>query len=288
MNRTIRLLGIMNFGISIFHYGFVIFIISCILALIVNVLLIEYIDKLMIKIFTKKTNTNVRDIQSIKTTIDFVSKIIKAIIKAVLLLFVLMQIRVLSNLGSAALGATGVMALVFGFAAQESTSTLIGGLFISVYKPFIKGDLISLPEKNLAGRVVEVGLRHTIILTVNNTRIIVPNNIMNAAIIENREDDLFYTNIFVYGIGYNSDYKLAMKLINDMLDSNELALKEGRDVVISELNSSSIDIKVIVRTKDLLTGLQLHNQLNQTVLDVFKENNIEIPFNTQTIHINKE
>ena len=276
---------IMNIGYGVFTYGLVNFIVTCIVSFIATLILNKYIDKLLNKMKIKKNAQNERDIQSTSTTIDFLGKIVKVIIKAAIIFIVLTQVKIFATLGSTIIGATGVFALALGLAAQESASTLIGGFFLSFYKPFIKGDLVYLPEKDLAGRVIEVGLRHTIILTVNNSRIIVPNNIMNSAIIENRDEDSFYTNVYVYSIAYGADYKLAIKLIHEMLDNNDLAFKDGRDIVVSQLNSSSIDLKVIVKTRDLPTGLQLNYQLNEQVLDVFKEHNIEIPYNTQTIHV---
>ena len=276
---------IMNMGYSVFTYGLVNFLVTCLVCFIATLILNKYIDKILNRMKIKKSTQNERDIQSTSTTIDFLGKIIKVIIKATIIFIVLTQVKIFANLGSTIIGATGVFALALGLAAQESASTLIGGFFLSFYKPFIKGDLVYLPEKNLAGRVIEVGLRHTIILTINNSRIIVPNNIMNSAIIENRDEDSFYTNVYVYSIAYGADYKLAIKLIHEMLDNNELAFKDGRDIVVSELNSSSVDLKVIVKTRDLPTGLQLNYQLNEQVLDVFKEHNIEIPYNTQTIHV---
>ena len=284
---NINISEILNIGKEIFSYGLIIFIISILILFIVLGILNKYIDKVIIKIKNKKKTDNNRSNQSNDTTLDFISKIIKAIVKAIIILLILTQIKMLTSLGAAVMGATGVFALVIGFAAQESASTLIGGFFLSYYKPFVIGDLVYLPGKDLAGRVVEVGLRHTVILTINNSKIIIPNNIMNTEVIENRDEDHYYTNIFIYSISYDSDYKLAKKLLNDMVISNPLAIKEGLDISISLLNSSSIDIKVIVRTKDLPQGITLHTQLNEQVLDTFKENNIEIPYNTQTINIKK-
>lgn len=273
---------------SFFTYGVYVFILTLIIGIILINVLNKYIDKTLNKIREKKANESERDALSAETTYKFLSKILKTGIKVIVLIMIILQFRPLSSITTTLLGATGIIAVMVGLACQESAATLIGGLFLTLFKPFVQGDLIYLPEKNLTGRVIDVSLRHTTIMTVNNSKVIVPNNVMNSAIIENREEDGKYYNFINYGVAYGSDYKLVKELIMNEALSNELAIKDNIDVSITELSDSAVNFRLGVYTKDLPTGKQLEFELNEKLLEIFKQNNIEIPYNTQTIFLKKD
>ena len=66
---------------------------------------------------------------------------------------------------------------------REATANLVSGVFISLFKPFGIGDRIKLSDKQIDGVVEDISLRHTIIRTFENTRIVVPNSVLNLSLI---------------------------------------------------------------------------------------------------------
>ena len=83
----------------------------------------------------------------------------------------------------------GIVAVVIGLASQEAAGNLINGAMIMAYKPYKIGDFIVVTGHNVRGTVIDISLRHSVIETLEKTQMIVPNDIMNKAIIEN-----IYTN----------------------------------------------------------------------------------------------
>lgn len=66
-----------------------------------------------------------------------------------------------------------------GLALQGALSNLAGGIMLMIFKPFRLGDYVS--AAGVEGVVKEVTLFYTVLLTVDNKRITVPNgSLMNA------------------------------------------------------------------------------------------------------------
>ena len=77
----------------------------------------------------------------------------------------------------------------------------------------------------------------------------------------------------------NRVLKKAKELIYNYLNQHKLVLrKEDIMVLVSNLADSSIEIKVRVYTLTPAYGAILKAQLNEYILDSFKEANIEIPY----------
>lgn len=220
------------------------------------------------------------------TTIIFLGNVLKAASYALAVYLVLVQFKALQSLGNLLLGASSILGVAVTLAGQESVSHLVGGLFLSVYQPFRVNDLIHLPEKGITGRIKEIGMRHTIIVTAANTEVIVPNSIMNSTIIENRDIGDFYNNTLIFSIGYQSDMDKAMAIINEQVKKHPLLLQEKKDAVntiVFDLGAYSVDLRVVFATKDATDGFKMSADLRKSIKEAFDQSKIEIPFPTTQI-----
>ena len=103
--------------------------------------------------------------------------------RLVLLTFgVIMAVNQLGINVAAALAGLGVVGLTIGFAAKDTLSNVMAGFLIFFDKPFHAGDWISLGDNY--GKVVEVTMRTTRLLALNNTSVIIPNEtIINQVLV---------------------------------------------------------------------------------------------------------
>ena len=224
--------------------------------------------------------------RSKETSFSFIKKIITTCIYAIVIILILIQIKPMASLGKAALGASGILAVVIGFAAQDSTANLVSGFFLSIFQPFVKGDLISIPTQNITGKIIDIGLRHTTISTMFNTTIIIPNSIMNTAIIENREEDSKYLNYLTYTISYDSYVDKAMDILKELAISHPLVSNKDEIVVqVYALQDSSIALRLVASTINYTDGFSLKYDINYQVLKRFKSNDITIPFPSTSIYM---
>ena len=100
----------------------------------------------------------------------------------------------------------GVLAVVIGLAAQEAAGNFINGMLILIFKPFQIDDVIKINDGELFGTVKDITLRHTIIQTLENTKIIIPNSVIDKAVLENiTAVDSHKGNFLEVEISYESD-----------------------------------------------------------------------------------
>lgn len=75
---------------------------------------------------------------------------------------------------SAWLTHAGLLGVVMGFAAQETLGNLFAGMTIFIDQPYKIGDFLVLEDK-IRGRVVDIGLRSTRMITADSVEVIIPN-----------------------------------------------------------------------------------------------------------------
>jgi len=142
-----------------------------ILALIVLIIGL-FLIKLLKRLIDKAIN---------KTSLDDAVKSLAS--KAVkILLYIILLISVVEILGVSMSSVIAVLAscgLAVGLAMQGALSNLAGGLMILIFKPFKIGDYIE--SSGAEGIVRDIGIFYTIIMTLDNKKINVPNgDLMNA------------------------------------------------------------------------------------------------------------
>ena len=151
-----------------------------------------------------------------------------------------------------------------------------------IYHPFKIGDFINASEYGLKGYVIDISLRHTVIETLEKTRLIIPNTILNKAIVENISDTLddIKINHLLISIDYDSDVDLAKKIIREEVCRHPLYVKTGDIIPIYMINLGeySLELRVDIPTKDNIDGFALMSDLRETLLKRFKENDISIPY----------
>ncbi len=131
---------------------------------------------------------------------------------------------------SALLGAAGIAGIAIGFAAQTSVANIISGLFLFSEKLFSEGDILQVDS--ITGVVKTVDLMCIRLQTFDGRLVRVPNetliktNIINISYFPQRRFDLWLS------LPNDSDLRLAMSCIQQVLDAEPLALKEPAPIQI--------------------------------------------------------
>jgi small-conductance mechanosensitive channel/CRP-like cAMP-binding protein len=86
---------------------------------------------------------------------------------------------------SGVLATSGVVAIVLGFALQNSLGEIVSGLFMSVESPYRAGDWITVDDR-VEGQVIETNWRATRLKTRTGDYLIMPNSAIAKAQIVNR------------------------------------------------------------------------------------------------------
>ncbi len=204
-------------------------------------------------------------------------------------LVIIIIFTVLSGLGfnvASLVTIIGAAGLAIGFALKDSLSHFASGILIVIFRPFTIGDYVNIGGDE--GVVEEVGLFHTILRTLDNRIIFIPNSsITNNSIFNFTREDKRRVDI-VFGIGYEDDLKKAKELILKIARENEKVLKEPEpQVVVLELGDNSVNLQVRawVRPSDYW---DVYFYLMENVKLEFDKNGISIPYPQLDVHLDKE
>jgi len=188
------------------------------------------------------------------------------------------------------LASSGVLAVAISFSAQNSISNIISGLFISWFKPFKIGDRIKLVSNDITGIVEEITLRHTILKTFTNTRVVVPNATMNETIVENSDLIDCEANGYIdVEIAYDADIDKAMALLSGIIENHGSYIGEKPVAVqVRALGESGVALRASMRTKNVNENFAACSDARYKILKEFAVNGIEIPYPHRTVLVKTE
>lgn len=202
---------------------------------------------------------------------------------------IIMVFGVLVALGQAGfevaplLAGFGVAGIVIGFALQGTLSNFASGLMILIYRPFDVNDLVK--AGGVFGTVEKLSLVNATIKTIDNQRIIVPNNKIWDDVITNVTAERLRRVDMIFGIGYKDDIAKAEQAITEVVMAHEHVLKHPEPVIkVANLGESSVDfwVRPWVRTENYW---DVYWDLTRQIKLKFDERGINIPFPQRDVHV---
>jgi small conductance mechanosensitive channel len=213
---------------------------------------------------------------------DFIVNIIRKLIFIVGFVVALSMLGI--NIGPllAAIGAAG---FIVGFALQGTLSNFAAGIMILIYRPYDVGDFVDIG--GTFGTVDAMTIVSTTLMTLDNQKVVVPNNmiwgdkITNVTGTDKRRVDM------VFGIGYSDDIAKDQKILEDILQKHEAILKDPEPVVkVHELADSSVNfvVRPWVKTEDYW---DVYWDVTRTVKERFDAEGVSIPFPQRDVHMHQ-
>jgi len=184
------------------------------------------------------------------------------------------------------LAGLGIAGFVIGFALQDTLANFASGLMILVYRPFDVGDVIE--AGGVMGKVDQMNLVSTMILTFDNQLLIVPNKQVWGGIIRNVTHQDTRRVDMTFGIGYSDDIPKAEKVLTEIVTSHEKVLKDPEPVIrLHELGDSSVNFVVRPWSKTD-EYWDVYWDITREVKRRFDAEGISIPFPQRDVHIYRE
>ncbi len=188
------------------------------------------------------------------------------------------------------LASAGIVGIAVGFAAKDTLANFFSGIFIMADAPYKIGDMIVL-DSGERGKVTDIGIRSTRILTLDDIQIVIPNAYMgNSKIInETAGTDKKRRLVINVGVAYGSDIDKVRAVLVDVAEkSTYLAEDPEPQVRFHQFGDSSLDFKLQGWIEDPLLLGPARDALNTSVYKSFKAANIEIPFPQRDVHLIKD
>ena len=251
-------------------------VIGAIVVLFIGLRIISAVTKTATKLMTKKNMD--------ASLAPFLSSLLNMTLKTLLVISVMGMLGIEMTSFIAILGAAG---LAIGMALSGTMQNFAGGVMILIFKPFKVGDFIE--ANGQMGVVKEIQIFNTILTTVDNKKIIIPNGGLSNSTMTNFSAEPLRRVDFTFGIGYGDDIDKARKVMLGEISKFKQVLSSPAEpfIGVSELGDSSVNFAVRVWVKsedywDVFFGL------NENVKKAFDANNISIPFPQTDVHIFQE
>ena len=212
--------------------------------------------------------------------ISFVSSLANIALKIMIIISVMGMVGIQMTSFIAVLGAAGI---AVGMALQGTLSNFASGVMILIFKPYKVDDYIE--ANGVAGVVKEIQIFNTIITTVDNKTIIVPNGSLATNTLTNYSKQPIRRVDWTVGVSYGTDFNVAKDSIMRILNADTRVLKDPEVFVsITSLSDSSVDIvvRVWVNSPDYW---DVYFDFYNTVYAKFNEEGISFPFPQMDVHI---
>jgi small conductance mechanosensitive channel len=180
--------------------------------------------------------------------IDFLTQIGRWLLVGVGLILAL-NILGLSQLVGGMLAGLGLSAFVVGFAFKDIAENFLAGILLAFNRPFGINDTIQV--KDLFGRVTQLNLRTTVIITFDGRDISIPNAIVLKEPLINFTQNGYIRQEFMVGLAYDNDATKAIELmLNVVRQEPDVYQGEGKQpfAAVQELATSTVNIKVFFWT----------------------------------------
>lgn len=180
----------------------------------------------------------------------------------------------------------GALAFAVGMALQGSLGHFASGVLLLVFKPYKVGDLVTLGGGQ-TGTVLGIHIFNTILQTLDNKRIIIPNSVVTSNVITNISGQGIIGVELTYGISYKDSIDKAREVILKVGKECPYIIEDpAQGVVVASLGDSSVNLATRPFCKsehywDTFFYMQEH------VKKAFDAEGVNIPFPQMDVHMNK-
>jgi len=185
------------------------------------------------------------------------------------------------------LASAGIAGIAIGFAAKDTLSNLFSGVFIIADAPYKVGDYVVLDNIG-RGKVTNIGLRSTRILTRDDIEVTVPNSIIGNSTIINQSGgphEKMRIRLKV-GVAYGSDVEKVSSLLQKVaVDEPEVCTSPEPRVRFRLFGPSSLDFELLFWVDHPELRGRVVDSLNTRVYQTLNTENIEIPYMKQDVYI---
>ena len=179
----------------------------------------------------------------------------------------------------------GALSVGIGFGLQNLTSNFISGLIILLERPIKVGDRVTVGD--IEGDVVEINIRSTIVRSLNNISIIVPNSeFVSTQVINWSHGDLKVRLDIDVGVSYGSDLDTVLRCLQEVAEENsEILKKPPPEALHLGFGDSSWNMRLRAWIAHPKRHTYVRSDINCAIVRKFRENNVEIPFPQRDVHV---
>ncbi|MDG1915303.1 MAG: mechanosensitive ion channel [Crocinitomix sp.] len=239
---------------------------------IIGMMIVKRIAKMISKLLKKKDYD--------ASLQGFLVSMVTIILKILVILTALSQLGIEMTSFVALIGATG---LAIGMAFSGTLGNFAGGIMILIFRPYKVDDYIVAQGEE--GVVLDIQIFNTILLTLDQKKVILPNGPVANGTITNVTHQKTRRVDFTVGIAYGDSYDNAKAILQKFVDEDDKIIKNGENFIgLAELGDSSVNLTVRVWCT-LEDYWNVYFKMNERIYKEFGEAGLNIPFPQIDVHV---
>lgn len=204
-----------------------------------------------------------------------ITQIVTYLVWTIAILFILDYIGI--KITALLLGSTALF-VGLGLGLQDTFKDFVAGFIILMERTMTVGDVVEV--NNIVGRVLEVGLRTTLVQTRDDIYLIIPNQKLTSENVINWSQSKRVTRFAVdVGVAYGSDTRKVEKLLIEAAKEHSMVAKNPEPTVhFGGFGDSSLDFSLLFYSNNLFRIEKVKSDLRFAIDQKFRDNNVTIPF----------
>lgn len=221
------------------------------------------------------------------TTVSALGKLVRI---SIIITTVLVALQSLGYSISGVLAFGGIGGIAVGFAAKDLLANFFGGLTLYLDRPFVVGEWIRSPDKNIEGTVEDIGWRLTRIRTFDKRPLYVPNATFTQISVENPSRMTNRRINETIGIRYEDAGKMRAITadVRGMIEQHP-ELDQDMTIIVNfnTFAASSLDffIYCFTKTTNWIKFHEIKEDVLLKVIDIVEKHGAECAFPTSTLHV---
>jgi len=182
----------------------------------------------------------------------------------------------------------GFLSVGIGFGLQYIAADMASGFILLFERPVRVGDRVRLDD-GIEGRVNNISLRATVVVTNENMTVIMPNSkLVQTKLVNYSRTTNVRLNIPI-GVAYGSDLeKVSEALLEAASSVEEVLTAPAPRVHFGGFGDSSLNFEIRVWISEPHKHPQIRSKVNFAIDRVFRAHGIEIPFPQYDLHLRSD
>lgn len=209
-------------------------------------------------------------------TNTFLANALKVVIVVVGVITFLSQYDSFKDVLKSLLTNSAILVAVVGFTLQNSIKNIIAGTLLLSADTFKVGDRIRIPKEDISGEIEELTLRHAKIKLATSERAIVPNYLLNDAVVINNNlnnEETCYP--LIIPVPLSSNIQQAKEVVERIIEAHPDILK-NRDssIILTNYQLTSIEIHAMIWTRNIEDSFRVLSELRLEIAEKLKKEGV--------------
>lgn len=173
-----------------------------------------------------------------------------------------------------------IIVLVLSIASKDLLADIIAGALILMDHPYRIGDRLELPSIDSWGDVIEIGMRSTKILSMENRMVVIPNSVIaKSQIVNYSYPDPSYLDLLDVLVAYDNDIEQIEQLMEEAILSVEGVVKDRETyTLLMELHETHMLFWAGWWIDSYLDRYSVHGEVSKAIMKKFKDAGVKMPY----------